>query len=159
MFFKIFHVNCNHAKNITSDVLQFDDLNTDVLFEIFDNMEFTDLISFTEINLKYRELIARHYALKYRIQEKLVHLEYSWIAKFIPKAESIVVSNLILIAKFLRTFAKWITRIKIEDSYDYLIESALVEYCSDTLTNYQLFKIGGEQFRGRSHLKMSPNYI
>lgn len=117
---------------MTSDSIQFDDLNIDVLYNIFDQIEFKDLISLTELNPKYRELITRHYALKHRVQEKLIHFQSSNVQRISFEGNSIKISNTRLSVKFLRNFGQWISRIKL-DRYNSLVGSAMNKYCSESL--------------------------
>lgn len=58
--------------------LQLFDLNDDVLLEIFEEMEFADLLSSAETNSRFRELIGRYYMIKkFRIHEKLIDFRSS----------------------------------------------------------------------------------
>lgn len=138
LLLKTFRVGCSSAENITSNSLQFGDLNNDVLLDISDKIAFEDLISLTETNSRFRDLISRHYALKNRIQEKLIHLKPWWSQKIYPEEGSILFYHSKLCAKFLRIFRKWISRIKFENSYNSLAENALNEYCFESLSEITL---------------------
>lgn len=139
---------------MTLNTLQFDDLNNDVIFDIFDNFNFEDLIAFAEINPKYRELIARHYALKYRIHEKLIilePLEYDITTKHFE--QRIFFHDAKLFAKFLRIFGQWVSRIDLQCGYKSLVGSAINEYCSESLAELKLVYNPEREVSWRNPLK------
>lgn len=112
---KAFFVESKNIGNLASNSLQLEDLNNDVLMEIFNQMEFEDLISFTGTNFKCRELLGYYATYKFHLHEKLIfissELEYSRKTSF--NDASIEIHNYTLFERFSQGFGHLISRIRI----------------------------------------------
>lgn len=134
------------VENVVLNSVRLDDLNNDVLLEIFDYMEFEDLFNLADSNLKFRELISHRYAIhKYRVHEKLIKLDSFFVkSEKIDFGDDIIhVGNTAMLSKFLRNFGHLISRLQIEknindeDKFN-LICRQIHNYCSESLTEMSL---------------------
>lgn len=124
-FIKILYVRCTSVNNLTSKLIRLDDLNSDVILDIFDHFQLEDLINVAELNSKFRELIAQYYSMKFHIHEKVISLEHRNAQKIHFDDDLMPFYDPKLFAKVLRIFGQSISRIKINHSYNSLIEILL----------------------------------
>lgn len=135
--------------------MQFDDLNNDVLLEIFDTFSLDDLLSLADMNPRFRELIVRHPAIyKFRINEQIIAIlakeprrfDDNHIKSIQVQCKKIELHDYLATFKFLRNFGQIIAKITI-DKYRIQqdrvwhdeIDKYVNKYCSDSLEELNIY--------------------
>lgn len=130
--------------------LQLFDLNGDVLLEIFEKMEFEDLLSSGGTNSRFRELIGRYYMInKFRIHEKFIEFRSSNTPSVTNsnnitiRSDSITIYSRTTFTRLLQNFGNLISLIYI--SHDEIngsiadIGGLVNKYCSESLLELLLY--------------------
>lgn len=119
-------------RNVTMELLKLDDLNDDVLLNIFDAVEPGELPNLAEMSSRFRQLIATHKL--FHIRGKLIQfspsINYEKIIDF--HNDNIYIYKSIFFAKFLRNFGQLISRIGFH-YIDEFIAEYVNKYCSESL--------------------------
>lgn len=129
--------------NVTLDSLQFFDLNNDMILEIFDKINFEDLLTLAEMRTKFQDLIIRYYAInKFHIHEKLIMLCGARDDLQIEiTTDSIRIYDNKLFSRILQNFGYLISRIRIDTAHRASIKfigGQVNKYCSESLTEMSL---------------------
>lgn len=132
--------------NVTTNrAIQFDDLNNDVLLEVFDTLPFEDLLSLADMNLQIRELITKHHAEhRFRISEKLISIygtnflaNKSYEKKFKLERNEIGIFDHLSALRFLRNFGATISKIDIR-KWHHEVNKYINEISSDSLNELSI---------------------
>lgn len=123
---------------------QFESLNDDVLYITFHMLEWDDLVSLVQINLRFefiaREVVRRKY--KQINQLRMRCTEYKMDSQIVAIRDQIEIYNMQLAMDMLKYFGGHFAMIKVEYYNDLtkinLISQCLNEYCSKSLKNLDL---------------------
>lgn len=138
-FPQISNGNCSNPLNEINNVTQLQDLNEDVLLEIFEKCKLEQLLDFADMNNRFRELINRYLLiLKYRFNKRMLSFSDEDKAITFHNNGSIRICGPDVALKFLRNFGNTISRIQIGIGIFYLISHQRIgiyinEYCSESL--------------------------
>lgn len=130
-----------------NSVLKLEDLNTDVLLEIFYKSEFWDLLNLADTNCRFRALIARHIMIpKYRFHENLIEInpnKYPDKAfQFDNKYNTMRIYGPALTSKILRIFGSIVSRIGMSHlgvEWNRKFSLMINEYCTESLHELEIF--------------------
>lgn len=114
LFLQTPHGNSINAINGSNSCLQFEDLNDDVLLEIYDKLQFKDLINLAETSYRFRQVAQHHIIAKYRFHEKIVEISDLEFDEDITFNYLIKIYRSELQSKILRYFGHLISRISLE---------------------------------------------
>lgn len=133
----------NQQSNLTETKLKFDDLHLDVLFLIFDELEFGDLVNVADTNLKLSYFAAEIFRQKFRNINHFDIEPNKYSASKVFK-KTIRMHGYKLIVNALKHFGKNVQRITVDGFYLKPTQSAGVigainKYCSETLIELGLF--------------------
>lgn len=132
------------------------DLNEDVLLEIFKKCKFEDLIHLSETNYRFGRLIGQHILIpKYRFNDKIVEFYFGEVKddkdisfhgdtiQINRRKPGYFAQNALTV---LHNFGHLISSIRLSDQK---ISSEVNEYCSETLVNLRLsdYEVGGNVFQ------------
>lgn len=116
-----------------NSVIRLDDLNDDILLQIFDNFKFEELLNAADINNKFRRLIVQHKIIpKYRFNERIVEINggfyvgdekiqfengYNSIddSGIVRRIDYVKIFSSYLVLKLLRNFGQKISRVFMYD--------------------------------------------
>lgn len=122
-------------------------MNNILLLEIFDKLEFEQLISAADVNYRFRELIAQHYIIpKYHFDEEIIEFKKTiHPGKNIEIGfdDSIKIHKHKLTLKIVRSFGHLISRINLDlfsfsDEWLHTTSSYINEYCSESLKEFNV---------------------
>lgn len=128
-------------------LLQFDDLNDDVLLKIFDEFEFERLLDVANMNYRFRQLITQHTLIpKYQLNEKslMITISDGAVARniFFDTHSFYYIENREFALKFLRNFGHVVPRILFNKcvfpQWHRRISSYINEHCNESLERLEI---------------------
>lgn len=157
-FQQISRASSDDVANAINSKLQLEDLNIDVLLEIFDNLELESLISLADINHRFRKLVIQRYIIpKYRFHEKIIKISFKPIGEAIIINDdhgSIGIYGPNLTSNVVRIFGNLISRIAVypeplygDLNYSMSTVANINKYCSESLTELRINKFEENLFQ------------
>lgn len=147
-----------------------DRIDTYSLLNIYDHLDFDDLVNVALIDSHYSDLITRHYMIaKYRIHEKLIRISNN-PDNATDHPDILSIRNYETILQFLQLFGHLITKLEFShyysDSEAPTINRFIAEHCSTSLTEIILKGVGvylisetKQQFEKVVHVSFSDSNI
>lgn len=121
-------------------------IDTYSLLDIYDHLDFDDLVNVALIDSHFSDLITRHYMIaKYRIHEKLIQISNN-PDNATDHPDAVPIRNYGTILQFLQLFGHLITKLEFShyysDSEAPTINRFIAEHCSSSLTEITLKGVG-----------------